>query len=262
MNAPTKSTAFFLALLVAGAAWSAIIGAHELLGHGGHCALDPNCMWIYADAMYFDGDYADGVVNNWQIAAGSLVAIAFAVIAALVLWYGRPQGFAGYVFLWALAAAGLIQSGAYIAFGWLIHPGMDWAQLVEKAGGGPVPKTAVTVGGVLLILAGVWIARRLMPGAEVRGGTLTGLPLVLATYLGFSVTALAASWFVPAEDRLFMLYGGLGSGTLFMFWFLFAALPGRGVAPPVKIGNAWATALVPAVVIFAYVFVLGRGIDF
>ncbi len=262
MRAPRKSTLLLLAFLISGAAWSFAIGAHELLGHGGHCALDPDCSWKYVDAMYFDGEYASGVVDDWQRASGSLVQMGLALVAALILRVAPPRGFGAYCFLWALAAAGLIQSGAYIAFGWLIHPGMDWAQLVEKAGGGPMQKGVATAGGALIILIGILIARRLMPRAEARGGDFTGPPLVIAAYLGFSATALGASWFVPADDRLFMLYGGIGGGAGFMFWFLFSALPKGGPSPTLKLKGAWTPAIVSMIAIFTYVFVLGRGVHF
>lgn len=262
MNSPGKLTLLLLTFLIAGAAWSVGISAHELLGHGGHCARDPNCTWVYADAMYFDGDYADGVVNNWQIASGSLINILISTLAASVLWLAKPRKFALYVFLWALTGAGLIQSGAYIAFGWLIHPGMDWAQLVEKAGGGAMAKGLALFSGILLIIAGVLACRRLMPQVQAAKGVLSGLPLVIAAYLGFSATALGASWFVPADDRIFMLYGGLGSGALFMFWFLFSALPKGGPSPLLESKNAGAAAIFAVILNLLYVIVLGRGVNF
>lgn len=262
MKSPGKLTLLLLTFLIAGAAWSIGIGAHELLGHGGHCARDPNCTWVYADAMYFDGDYADGVVNNWQIASGSLLNIILSTLAAGILWLAKPRSFALYVFLWALTGVGLIQSGAYIAFGWLIHPGMDWAQFVEKAGGDAKAQGLAIFAGVLLIIAGVLACRRLMPQVQSAKGVLSGLPLVIAAYLGFSATALGASWFVPADDRIFMLYGGLGSGALFMFWFLFSALPNGGPSPLLASKQGGATAIISMVVIFLYVIVLGRGIHF
>ncbi len=52
-----RATEYLQIFLFACAAWSLCIGAHELLGHGGVCAVDPHCAWYYADAMYFHGIY-------------------------------------------------------------------------------------------------------------------------------------------------------------------------------------------------------------
>ncbi|WDI30414.1 hypothetical protein PUV54_10635 [Hyphococcus flavus] len=248
--------------LLAGAAWSISIAVHELIGHGGHCAIDITCTWRYADAMYFDGDYGSHAVSKWQIASGSLVQIALSFLAMLILWLAPPRGFAPYVFLWSLLGAGFIQSGAYIAFGQFIHPGMDWARLVNVAGGGWQPKSLAITGGILLVIAGVLACRRLMPRVETENSAITGLPVVMTAYLGFSVTAVAAAFFVPSDDRLFMLFGGIGSGALFMFWFLFAALPKGGPTRVLRNSTSGIAILMPVIIIAAYVVLLGRGIHF
>ncbi|NOX94520.1 MAG: hypothetical protein GXP04_05320 [Alphaproteobacteria bacterium] len=262
MQTRSPITIIFITFFVACAAWSVTIGIHELGGHGGHCAWDLNCQWQYADAMYFGANYNNNIVDIWQIAAGVLAVITLSTIALLILWLMPPKGFALYVFLWSIMAIGLIQSGAYIAFGWLIHPGMDWARLVVLAGDDIVAKGLAVSGGLLFVIAGVLACRKLMPRINTKTSTLTGLPIVIAAYLGFAATALAASWFVPADNRLFMLYGGLGSGAIFMFWFLFSALPKSGPTPLLEIRKVTPTIITTSIITFAYVFILGRGIDF
>ena len=262
MNAPSKLFILLLTFLIACTAWSITIAGHELVGHGGHCLLDANCTPKYADAMYFDGEYANGVVNDWQRAMGSIITIAIAVFAAIILWLVKPKNFAVHTFLWAIAGAGLVNSGAYIGSGWLIHPGMDWAKLMVAAGGDNVAKGLVITAGVLLVLAGVLTCRRFMPRVESASGVFTGLPIVVTTYLGFSLTAIAASAFVPTDDRMFMLFGGFGNGALFTMWFLFSALPKGGPSPLLQVRNPRTIAITSLLVVFAYVVVLGRGVNF
>lgn len=260
-DAPSRSSILVLIFLIASAAWSVVIMSHELLGHGGHCLLDPNCTPIYADAMYFQGEYANGIVSEWQRAMGSLVTIAVALLAAAILWRTQPKSFAIYTFLWAVAGAGLVSSGAYIGFGWLIHPGMDWARLVVLAGDTSLVKGLVITVGVLLMLAGILFCRRHMPRIESANGVVTGLPVVLTSYIAFSLTSIAASAFVPTDDRLFMLFGGFGNGALFMMWFLLSAAPKGGPSPVLQVQSSRGIAITSLVVVFTYVVVLGRGVN-
>ncbi len=221
---PIPQGAAFYIFLSASAAWSLAIGSHELLGHGGVCALDPGCNWVSANAMYFNGHFTDNRFEGLWRASGSLINLIMGALA--LFWLGRATGLLA-LFLWQFAAVSFINQGSYIAFGWAIDPGMDWSVLVAGAPDPDLARKLVITVGVSLVLFALWVlSRRAVP---TPGGHRH---LVIWSMAGFAATALTASALVPTDARLFMLMGGLGSGLFFMSpMALLAFRPGVSAGP-------------------------------
>lgn len=249
-------------------AWSISIGGHELLGHGGVCFIDSACTWKHADAMYFDGDQTAGAWVNLQRAAGSFFNILLAMLAAVWLRFKRPGGVEMQVLLWILLLVNLFQSGSYIAFGQFIDPGMDWAKLslaISPAGSGGL---VVLIFGAILIISGVVLGWRLFPGSKsCEPLTFASRSKILAIpYLGCSFVAIAASLLVPADNRLYMLMGGIGGSMSFLIWMpLMTFLPGASrrfsqLREPLGFDSRiFALSVLVALV---YIFILGPGVSF
>lgn len=246
-------------LLAAAAAWSVAIGGHELIGHGGVCAVDPACTWRYADGMYFDGRLDAGAWQSALIAGGSIFNILLGLACAVLLTVAPRLPVALRLLFWALMTACLIQSGSYIAFGPMIHDGMDWARLQAME---LWPPAAQMAAGLALIAIGIWLARHFLPAVDGVG--VGGVGLVVTALAGFSLTSLATGLIVPSDDRMMMIWGGIGNGTGFMSWMLLALVPGRARPAPAQDltlrSLAWLGVF--AVFIAGYLAVLGPGISF
>jgi hypothetical protein len=259
---PNAIFRYCLVFLAACAAWSVTIGSHELGGHGGVCAVDPNCSWRYADGMYFHRALEEGAWTNWITAGGSLLNILTALTGLILVRMGIGKAFAVRVFLWSLIAACLIVSGSYIGFGQFIHPGMDWARLMVANNWNPIALVAVGMG---IVVIGVLVsARHLHRLGETTGQRAATL---LTAMLGFSLTSLAVGFIIPTDDRAMMIWGGVGNGTFFMAWLVLALVPiwGHAAAAPSDQALAWSDrlSLVPFVILTGlYVLVLTPGINF
>ena len=253
--------------LAAGAAWSVSIAAHELLGHGGVCALDPQCTWLYVDAMYFSGTPQFGAWKTAGLAAGSVLNVLIGVLAFIFMLRFRHRLGVFLIPLHLLVSVSFIQAGAYIGLGGFIHEGMDFAQLIAMSETPARTKVAFLIVGGVFVLFGVVAAKVTAPLQRGQSAEPISWPRYLwISYLGFSATALAASAFVPADDRWFMLAGGLGGGALFMSFYLLGLLP----FPPLKSQPASTPTLAQqhlaiifsALAIIAYVVFLGSGVHF
>lgn len=259
---PNALFRYSLVFLAACAAWSVTVGSHELGGHGGVCAIDPNCSWRYANGMYFHHSAEEGAWTNWITAAGSLLNVLTALIALVLVRAGVGRTFAVRVFLWSLIAACLIGSGSYIGFGQFIHAGMDWARLLVANDWDPLVLAGAGIGIVLLgVVASARQLHRLGETAGQRAATL------LTIMLGFSLTSLAVGFIIPTDDRAMMIWGGVGNGTFFMAWLVLALLPiwGRASVSITDRPLEWRDRLylVPFVILtILYVLVLTPGITF
>jgi hypothetical protein len=251
-----RSISPFTIVLIGGAMWSVAITGHELIGHGGICAIDPNCTCVYADAMYFHGDLRDGAWTTMWRAAGSSVNVAIGIAIAWRLRTRPLRSFIAHLALWQLMAVSILQSGSYIAFGWAIDPGMDWAQIVagsrDPAG---ARRMVILVGAALIVLGVVFCSRSLADKNRLR--------TVLWSYIGFAVVGVCAATQVPTDNRIYMLMGGIGSSALFMSWLFLAVFPiGTPRPAPHRRGSELIARSTAAIVIAAYVFVLGPGVSF
>lgn len=205
-----------LLFLIGMAIWSITIGGHELIGHGGVCAIDPGCQWISANAMYFDGTRKSGVWGDLIRAGGSIFNILLAMLASIWL-YRKPNMQHIYkVSLWLMLTINFFSAGSYIGFGWLIHEGMDWA-ILSASLPQPLGHILVSILGAIFILSGFYLSRRFYPGSS---NLKNRAKLWLVPMLGCVFVAVTASLVMPTDNRLMMVQGGIGGSFGFLFWMV------------------------------------------
>jgi hypothetical protein len=244
-----------------------LMAGHELLGHGGAC-VSLGGQALAVDAMYFTCSEIEPAGKDLVYrAAGSIFNVLLAAVCLITLRrLAEPRGWLGY-FLWVSAILNLLQSGSYVAFGQFIHPGMDWAMIVAAAPAA-LPAAGLAFGaGVGLIVSGLLAGKRFEPLFLTSGEPMgrQRRRLVLTPYLSASAVSIAASLFVPSDDRMMMLMGGIGN-SLFFLWPMLLLL-----AWPVREdrllagGPNWrprpALVAVAAVVTAIYVLVVSAGIE-
>ena len=247
-------------------AWILLMAGHEILGHGTACvALGGDA--ISVDAMYFScTELSAPWKDQLYRAAGSVFNLLLAVSCLIGLRrISEPRSWLGY-FLWITAILNLLQAGSYVGFGRFIHPGMDWAMIVAGAPQSARWATGVTAAGVALLVSALVVGRRYEPlfFHSVGGLRRQRARLLLTPYLTAAAVSIAASIFVPSDDRFMMLMGGIGNSLFFlapMLLLLVMPIPRDRVEDggpdfsrrPVVIASSVAVTLL-------YVFVLGAGI--
>ncbi|WP_411030566.1 hypothetical protein [Spongiimicrobium sp. 3-5] len=206
-------------ILLTGLCWSLLIVGHELLGHGG-AVLIVGGTPISVDAMYFDQDISG--VTFWQEkfvrANGSFINIIFAIIAAF--WISRLRNkstWLGYL-LWLIIMMNCFQAGNYIAFGKFISPGMDWAMILNDLEPALLWGILEMCLGVSLIVFGFYYGRKYhyhfldSKSSHIKQRfKIFGIPVLTATLISVS-----AALIMPTDDRLLMIWGGVGNSLFFL----------------------------------------------
>ena len=250
-------------------AWALSNAGHEIVGHGGVCALQGHSTVYVSTSFQFCGDAE--ARSPGQERAGIAGGTAFNLLLALSCWLALTRaklrdGRARY-FLWVLMSLNLFYSASYI-MGWFIGPTLDWSLFLV----GLAPQSAWKVGlictGLLILWLGFTGSRRhLEPflGQEPaeRGRRMT--VLTLTPYLMAIVIKMSAAAISPNEDKMLVLLGAFGATGFFLVWInLLRFWPlGRereAARPAVELGRSMPWIVIAAVTLALYVGVLGRGI--
>ena len=257
---------YIKAIIISGGAWSLLQSGHEVIGHG-LLVLIVGGIPLSVDAMYFSHDLTSVTATGirWVQAGGSIFNVLLALGAFLIL---KSTPFKSYwinYFLWVTAVINLLQSGSYIAFGRLIHSGMDWAGILNGLDNKALWESIETIVGVALIGFGIIVARKFSTGFD-NSGTLKASRFLFWIPLFTSATlSVIASIIMPSSDRLMMIMGGIGNGFIFLlplFVLGFIKVKGKRVGLSLEESNAYWLLLCCAVLITFYLLVMSPGINF
>lgn len=263
-----KKTDLLYIILLAGLCWSLLIVGHEILGHGGATIVVGGEL-ISVNAMYFDHDLSN--VTFWQEkfvrANGSFINIIFAVIA--VFWISRLHNkstWLGY-FLWLVIMMNCFQTGNYIAFGKFISPGMDWAMILNNLEPALLWGILEMCLGISLIIFGFYYGRKyhyyfldsksLLIKQRLK---VLGLPILTATLISVS-----AALIMPTDDRLLMIWGGIGNSLFFltgMLILVFIPTSKEKIKETLPFKKNPRLLIVSIILIGFYLFVMSPGINF
>lgn len=255
-------------VLLAGMCWSLLIIGHEILGHGGAVLLVGGTP-ISVDAMYFDQDISN--VTFWQEkfvrANGSFINIIFAGIA--MIWISRLQKISTWMgyFLWLVIMMNCFQSGNYIAFGKFIHPGMDWAMILENLEPVLFWEILEMSLGISLILAGFYFGRKYHYFFLDSKSSLVKqrLKIFVVPLLTATLLSVSAALIMPTDDRLLMVWGGVGNSLFFLTGMLILALiptPKVKIKSINRLRSNMSLLVIAILIICFYLFVMSPGIYF
>jgi len=196
-------------------AWSVLQAGHEIIGHGATVLLVGGKP-ISVNAMYFYYDLSSvtEAEDRWIRAGGSVFNILWAFTCLIFLMKRWTKNFEVSYFLWVSCILNFLQSGAYIAFGRFIDEGMDWAMVIDTLEYRTYWGYLTFIAGLLLISLGTFIAIKFAPwflGTLKTRKKLYWIPLFSSTTL-----SVISSYIVPADDRFFMVMGGIGNGFTFL----------------------------------------------
>jgi hypothetical protein len=242
---------------------------HEGLGHGGACLLvggRPEEL----NAIFFECS-VEGLQSSagrWLAAGGSLANLAVAALAWLALRAlpgrrGRARHFA-----WLMLSVNVLQPFGYLLFSGLGGIG-DWAVVTRGLQPALGWRLGLTVLGAVLYF---WVAPRiLMPelepflGASPEERATRSPMLTLVPYLVGGTLFVVAGLLNPHGFSLVLISAAAASfgGTSLLAWYpgLWARrVPGRADRPPLGVPRSWAWLVLGAVVLAAFVGVLGPGV--
>ncbi|GAB4243677.1 MAG: hypothetical protein Tsb0034_21610 [Ekhidna sp.] len=207
-----KNKLLYFLLIVSGA-WALLMITHEIIGHGGMVLIVGGTP-IGVDGMYFEHNLNEVSASGKRLvhAAGSISNIILALLCYLIYTRKQPSNFWIALFLWVTFSINLFHSGLYIAFGWLIHPGMDWAMIIRSLPNQNLSAGLITVLGLSVAFFAAIASHRMAPvSLPFSRKRLYWLALVTC-----SLSAVVSSLLVPSEDKVMMLMGGIGNGFIFL----------------------------------------------
>lgn len=252
-----STNAFILSM----GAWSVLMIGHEILGHGLATVLlrgEP----LGVNGMYFEHDLSMLGQNRVKLiqASGSVFNICLA-FAALFLFIRSPKQYWLKFFLWVTAVFNLLHSGSYIAFGRMIHPGMDWALILEDVNNRFIWELIETIIGLILIGLGSFVALKYGKELSFKPKRLFWIPISAST-----IAATGSSLLVPSDDTFMMLMGGIGNGFIFLFPLLilgFCHLKSESQPSAISKKQMPASLLVMSCLFICfYLFVMSPGLKF
>lgn len=253
---------------IAAIAISLNVAVHEGI-HALTCLVVGSHLQEYS-ALYVSCD--SSTTLQGKIVDGS--APTFNIIAGVLLWIivrnSRKQASETWFFLWLFMLMNLLYGAGYWMFSGIANVG-DMATVI--AGWEPAWfwRVFMTIVGSLLFMFFVWLALQEF-GKMVGGDTDEQIPrankLSLLSYVTAFVVTLIAGFFsplgllsLPVTAGLFAVIGGLSPLLWMMQWFRaksFIKLDKQ----PLEIHLKWQWLAVAGVVVFIYVFVLGRTLYF
>jgi hypothetical protein len=230
---------------------------HEGLGHGGAAWLS-GARRIVVTSTYMDA----GLDTRWILAAGTLVNLAFGVMALAVLRSMRRAGLPLRLFVWSFTAFNLLLGTGYFLFSGIGGIG-DWADWMK----GLSPVWAWRVGFALLGAVSYWTAAWML-ARELVGITGTDEArmrrMTWTIYFAGGLTACVAGVWNPMGWKLVLISAAASSlgGASGLLWI--PSIAPRGDKDTVLVTNTIPRLLglctATAVLLVAYVWFLGRGV--
>jgi hypothetical protein len=255
-------------IAIAAIAISLNVAVHEGI-HGLTCLVVGSHLQEYS-ALYVSCDSPTAMQG--KIVDGS--APTFNIIAGVLLWIivrnSRKQTSETWFFLWLFMLMNWLYGAGYWMFSGITNVG-DMATVINGWEPAWLWRVLMTIVGSLLFMFFVWLALQefgKMVGGDPNEQIRRANKLSLLSYATAFVVTLIAGFFnplgllsLPVTAGLFAVIGGLSPLLWMMQWFRaksFIKLDKQ----PLEIHRKWQWLAVAGVVVFIYVFVLGRTLYF
>jgi len=253
---------------IAAIAISLTVGFHEGV-HALTCLAVGGELEEYS-ALYESCDSA--TESQARKVAGS--APTFNLIAGTLLWIlvrrSNRQAPETWFFLWVFMLMNWCYGAGYLIFSGISNIG-DWAVVIDGWEPGWLWRTLMTIAGVLLFM--VFVRLALQEFGKMVGGygdeqIQRANKLFVLSYVTSFVVVLSAGFFcpygwlsLPVTAGLTAVLGALSPFLWMVRWFRTGTFVKR-VKEPLEIHRRREWLLAAAVVVFTYVFVLGRTLTF
>ena len=241
--------------------------------HEGVHAL--TCLAVGGRLQAYSALYADcnsSTVLQGKIVAGS--APTFNLIAGTLLWIVlrklRKQTPETWLFLWLFMLMNWLYGAGYFILSGVANIG-DWAVVIDGWKASWLWRVLMTIIGLLLYILFVRLAfleLGRMIGGQADEQILRAKKICTLCYIASFMVVLTAGFFCPYGPLSLPMWAGLIAvlGTLsplmwMMRWFHIAYFE-KPVRDPLEIQRKWQWIATSAVVVFMYVFILGRTLYF
>jgi hypothetical protein len=252
---------------------AAIAISFNVAFHEGVHAL--TCLAVGGDLLEYSALYEScdsSTESQAKIVAGS--APIYNLIAGLLLWIilrnSRKQASETQFFLWLFMLMNWFYGAGYLMFSGIFNVG-DWAVVINGWEPSWLWRVLMTIMGVLLFMFFVRLGLQefgKMVGGDANEQIHRANKLWISAYVTAFVVILMAGFFcpygflsLPVTAGLFAVLGALSPFLWMTRWFRtrhFVKL----VKEPMEIHRKWQWLLTASIVVFVYVFVLGRTLYF
>lgn len=221
-------------------------------------------------ALHVDCNYA----SDWSAKVGAGSASIANLILGTACWLYlkgmRQQGTASQLFLWLFMLMNWLYGAGYWLFSGAANIG-DWAVVIEGWEPHWLWRVILLLAGASLFVLAVWLALRELGrfiGGKAPEQTSRTVKLGVVAYLTSGLIIFLAGLFnpygilgLPAVAGLIAALGAL-SPLLWMMWWFRARTFKKAARPPLAISRSWGLITLAGLVVFLYVFVLGRALSF
>jgi len=241
--------------------------------HEGVHAL--SCVILGGELREFSALHVDCIHTNTlnaKIGAGS-ASIANLILGTVCWFYlrgMRQQGTALQLFLWLFMLMNWLYGAGYWLFSGVANIG-DWAAVIQGWEPHWLWRVVMLIAGAFLFVLAIWLALHELGrfiGGKAPEQTSRAVKLGVLAYLTSGLTILLAGLFnpygilgLPAVAGLIAALGAL-SPLLWMMWWFQAHTFKKAARPPLVISRSWGLITIASLVVFLYVFVLGRALSF
>jgi hypothetical protein len=255
-------------IAIAAIAMSLNVAFHEGV-HALACVVTGGRLLEYS-ALYESCDTS--TVLQAKIVAGS--APTYNLLAGLLLWFilrrSKKRSSETRLFIWLFMLMNLFYGAGYFILSGTFNIG-DWAVVIDGWGPGWAWRILMTIAGILLFAFFVRVGMRefaKMIGGDTEEQVPRARVLCVTSYLTSVVVVLLAGLFcpygllsLPVTAGTFAATGALSPFVLMMRWFRTEHAE-KLVKKPLEIRRRWQWLVTAVVVVFTYVFVLGRTLYF
>jgi hypothetical protein len=241
--------------------------------HEGIHAL--TCLAVGGDLLEYSALYesCDSVTESQaKIIAGS--APSFNLVAGVILWiilrYSKKQASETQFFLWLFMQMNWFYGSGYLIFSGTANIG-DWAVVINGWEPSWMWRILITIVGILFYLIFVRLALQelgKMIGGDPNEQIQRANKLCILPYATSFIVVLSAGFFcpygllsLPVTAGLFAVLGALSPFLWMMRWFRTKKFE-KLEKEPLEIHRKWLWLAAALIVVFTYVFILGRTLYF
>jgi hypothetical protein len=221
-------------------------------------------------ALYVSCDSSTTLQGKIVDGSAPIYNLVFGLLLWVVVRNSRKQTSETWFFLWLFMLINLLYGAGYWMFSGIANVG-DMATVINGWQPFWLWRVLMTIAGSLLFMFFIWLSLKefgKMVGGDADEQVRRANKLSLLSYITAFVVVLIAGVFsppgflsLPVTAGLLAVIGGLSPLLWMMQWFRAKSFI-KLIKQPLEIHRKWQWLAVAAVVVFIYIFVLGRTLYF